>query len=302
MLCDVYENNLDGIVRDLAGYYAEGLEVRLGVKRISEMDASETDRAMSKVGGDILWWVRPGMPVNKEQVRRMTESYRLLEEHRPTAPLERRASGATIKRWFISNGSTESVRDLVKNSEGWKRYSTYQDAWYFGVWVNPKSFEFLTYAEQDVTHVVCENETQFQLEMADLARCYGHSRSPSMIAYGESEMTVAFDSLTFLEGNVESLQFILPTPTPTPTPEGQGELNIPLFASLKLDHPAVTGIKNGERIELSSENFELDLFNPIAFEGPHRAELSKMDGNLQIILFMADGCEYETELQPPSMN
>lgn len=294
--CDVYENNSDGVVRDLAGYFADSIETRLGIMRINELDASATDRALAKVGGDLCWWTRPGMPVNREQVRRMTEAYRLLEEHKPNAPLERKASGATIKRWFIANGSTASVRDLVKHADGWVRYDTYQDAWYFGVWVNPKSLECLTYAEQDVTHVKCENADQFKHEMADLARFYGQSRSPSMMAIGTDGTTVCFDTLTFLDGKVETLQFT----HPEPAPEGQRQYNVPLFGSLKMDDPTVVEIQNGDRIELMAEAFELDLLNPIAFEGPHRADLSKTEDKLQVTLYLADGREYVSEPMSPS--
>jgi len=289
--CDVYENNSDGVVRNLAGYFADSIEARLGIMRINELDASATDRALAKVGGDLSWWSRPGMPVNHEQIPRLTEAYRLLEEHKPNAPLERKASGATIKRWFISNGSTASVHDLVKHADGWVRYDTYQDAWYFGCWINLKSLECLTYAEQDVTHVKCENADQFEQEMAELAHCYGLSRSPSMMAMGPDGTVICFDALTFLDGRIKTLQFT----QPDPRPEGQHQYNVPLFGSLKLDHPMVAEIQHGDCIELNAEAFELDLLNPVAFEGPHRATLSKMEDKLQVTLYMADGREYASE-------
>ncbi|WP_049764306.1 hypothetical protein [Polaromonas sp. JS666] len=289
--CDVYENNSQGVVRNLAGYYAESLDARLGTMRISELDASATDRALTKVGGDLYWWARPGMPVNDEQVRRMQEAYRLLDEHRPNAPLERKASGASVKRWFIENGSTASVQDLVKRAAGWVRYSTWQDDWFFGLWVNPTSLECLTYAEQDVMHVKCENADQFNQELADLAQRYGQSRSPSMMAIGPDGTAICFDTLTFLKGKVETLQFT----HPAPKAEGRRQYNVPLFGSLKMDHPMVLGIQNGDRIELSAEAFELDLLNPVAFEGPHRADLSKTEGSLQVTLYMADGREYASD-------
>lgn len=231
------------------------------------------------------------MPVNKEQVRRMTEAYRLLEEHKPDAPLERKASGSTIKRWFIANGSTASVQNLVKHADGWFHYDTWQSAWYFGLWVNPKTLECLTYAEQDVMHVRCENAEQFKQELADLAQRYGHSRSPSMMTIGPDGTTVCFDTLTFLEGKVITLQFT----HPEPKPEVQHQYNVPLFGSLKTDHPTVVDIQNGDCIELTAEAFELDLLNPVAFEGPHRADLSKTEDTLRVTLYMADGREFASE-------
>jgi hypothetical protein len=67
-----------------------------------------------------------------------------------------------------------------------------------------------------------------------------------------------------------------------------------------MDDPTVVEIQNGDRIELMAEAFELDLLNPIAFEGPHRAALSKTEDKLQVTLYLADGREYVSEPMSPS--
>jgi hypothetical protein len=290
--CDVYENNSDGVVRNLAGYYAESIETRNCNMKINDLHATATQQALSKVRGDLYWWARDGMPVNKEQVFRMTQALVLLEAHAPNAPPERNESGSIVKRWFIENGSTSSVSDLVKYSDGWRRYSTWQDAWYFGVWVNPRSFETMTYAEQDVSHVKCDNADQFKQEMSDLAQFYGQSRSPSMMAIGPAGTTMMFDSFTFLEGKIASLQFT----HHAPKQDGKRQCEAPLFGSLKLDHPTVEQIQDDQRIDLVPEAFELDLLNPIAFDGAHSASLSKKAGSLQVSLCMADGRELTADV------
>jgi len=41
--------------------------------------------------------------------------------------------------------------EVCQSSRGWHQYDTEQDAWYFGVWVNPELRAVLTYAEGDIT-------------------------------------------------------------------------------------------------------------------------------------------------------
>jgi len=288
--CDVYENNDEGHVRNLAGYYAESIDFRSKVRSISALDATQTKNALSTARGDLYWWCPKLDVVNKTQLQRIFDTVRLLEDHEKVAPLERRDSGATVKRWFIENGSTESVSSMTKRADGWMRYPTYQDAWYFGVWFNPVKMETMTYAEQDVSHVVCETKEQFQMELADLAEFYGKSRSPSMFAIGAAGTTVCFDSLTLLRGEVETL--IFPTEA---QPETESEKErvpaAPLIGTLKKDHPSVLSIEDGQQIELGPDAFEIDLLNPVSFTPGNKAVLNKAFGRLQVQLRLAGGCK-----------
>ena len=58
-------------------------------------------------------------------------------------------------------------------SDGWKQYDTKQDAWYFGVWVHVEKRMTVTYAEGDLTVVVCPTRETFCAELKDAAECYG---------------------------------------------------------------------------------------------------------------------------------
>ena len=52
---------------------------------------------------------------------------------------------------FIAFGDRYYFDNLLTAADGWMQYDTSQDAWYFGVWVNPKTLQVVTYAEGDVT-------------------------------------------------------------------------------------------------------------------------------------------------------
>jgi hypothetical protein len=58
--------------------------------------------------------------------------------------------------------------DKLKASDGWEQYDTEQDAWYFGIWINPKKREFFTYAEGDTTHVICKDAASYNSELKAL--------------------------------------------------------------------------------------------------------------------------------------
>jgi len=55
----------------------------------------------------------------------------------------------------------------------WDQYDTDQDAWYFGVWINNKTRQVLSYAEGDVTLVTCSTEESYRAEIAMMNEFYG---------------------------------------------------------------------------------------------------------------------------------
>lgn len=63
--------------------------------------------------------------------------------------------------------------EICKSADGWTQYDTNQDAWYFGVWVHPKTRQILTYAEGDVSVVHCKSEKSYHEELKNMAEFYG---------------------------------------------------------------------------------------------------------------------------------
>lgn len=49
--------------------------------------------------------------------------------------------------------------------KGWAQLDTWQDASYFGVWINPKTLSIFTYCEGDTTLQRCEDEDEFKAEV-----------------------------------------------------------------------------------------------------------------------------------------
>ena len=58
-------------------------------------------------------------------------------------------------------------------TSGWAQYDTDQDAHYFGVWVNGKSRQVLTYAEGDWTLNVAPDVDAFNREIRRMNEFYG---------------------------------------------------------------------------------------------------------------------------------
>lgn len=63
---------------------------------------------------------------------------------------------------------------------GWLRFDTAQDAWYHGVWVNPRLLKTLSYCEGDVYLVVCADAANYNAEIR--AMCAFHGEGFEMIA------------------------------------------------------------------------------------------------------------------------
>lgn len=46
-------------------------------------------------------------------------------------------------------------------AKGWAQLDTSQDASYFGQWINPTTFEYVSYVEGDMTHIQYDNRAEF---------------------------------------------------------------------------------------------------------------------------------------------
>jgi len=110
---------------------------------------------------------------------------------------ETNRNGSVVKRAFVHDGDRYKYDfgdRLPDGGCGWIQYDTRQDAWYFGVWVNPETRQIMTYAEGDETLVTAPTEEAFQAELADMAEFYGDP-PPAMIVYDlEGTRTEVYDT------------------------------------------------------------------------------------------------------------
>lgn len=201
-----YENNDRGVCRESAELQTSyaGLDYFARPVAISDLDITKTKGAIENLRGK-LW--ATSKYLSTTQMKRIEGALTLLEAHLKVAPPERTDTGAIIRRSFIENGNTESTARMRPMELGWKHYPTSQDAWYFGVWINPRSLETLCYAEQDVTHIQCENFIQFQRELRRMAFFHGQKLEPSSYCYGEEGTSLVFDCLTLAYGNCTTVSF-----------------------------------------------------------------------------------------------
>lgn len=63
--------------------------------------------------------------------------------------------------------------NLCSHKDGWQQYDTDQDASYFGVWVHMEGRLVVTFAEGDLTAVVCEDNAHLKAQLDSMAEFYG---------------------------------------------------------------------------------------------------------------------------------
>ena len=94
-------------------------------------------------------------------------------EAKPVRKVSIDEHGNTVIRRFWSTERYEFDFDDDFRKDGWLQFDTNQDAWYFGVWVNPKTFRTLTYAEGDVILTVCPDAEHYNAEVKSACEFYG---------------------------------------------------------------------------------------------------------------------------------
>lgn len=88
-------------------------------------------------------------------------------------PLETNRQGHPMHRGFRS--SERYVVDFAEDFAelGWQQFDTDQDASYFGVWVNPKTYQVMTYAEGDWSLDECGSPGHYNREIRAMIDFYG---------------------------------------------------------------------------------------------------------------------------------
>jgi hypothetical protein len=88
-------------------------------------------------------------------------------------PAEINRQGNRLFRLFWS--TERYVVDFASDYQalGWQQFDTELDAWYFGVWVNPTTYQTLTYAEGDWTLVTCDGPAGYTREIRAAISFYG---------------------------------------------------------------------------------------------------------------------------------
>lgn len=282
---DAFENNDLGSLRQPAGFYADSLDYRARPVTIAELNVTQVKHEISEKTGDLLWWHKI---LSAQQRLRLTTTLSLLSDHQAVALPERLASGAIIERSFIENGDTGSTLHMRPYDKGWRKYPTPQDAWYYGCWINPVTRQTLTYAEQDVSLVTCDNVEQFCKELQGMAQFHGRHLPPSMTAYGPDGATLVFDCMTLLDGRVKSVIF---QGTGEIDQEHPGRSHAPLMAEMTVAAlERVSHCVAGVHCPLSLDrDYAMNLLDPRSSSGNIEMQASYQGDDQFVFTLILDG-------------
>ena len=80
-----------------------------------------------------------------------------------------------LVKYYITSIGCRYVFDFnyLTKETGWKQFDTDQDASYFGVWVHENDRRIVTYAEGDLTEVICLDHEGFAAEIRSMEEFYG---------------------------------------------------------------------------------------------------------------------------------
>lgn len=76
--------------------------------------------------------------------------------------------GAYIRGFEFAAERYQWDCDRCTYAKGWAQMTTYQDASYFGIWVNPTECQIFTFCEGDTSLYVGDSDADFR---AELVRC-----------------------------------------------------------------------------------------------------------------------------------
>lgn len=105
--------------------------------------------------------------------------------------------GNTVHRLHLGDGDRYfwDFDDDFRAAE-WEQFDTDQDASFFGVWVNRRLMQTLTYCEGDLILVTCPDARHYNDEITDACRYYGEgfeaitcdSIGPGLIPLGDVQV------------------------------------------------------------------------------------------------------------------
>jgi hypothetical protein len=255
----IYRCDDQGNAMPVHGYWFESVErwASEDPRSIVGLNETQTHDAIERIRGDILY--RSANGASDADLALMRRELQLLELHLEVAEPERTVSGAVIRRSNIAGGDASSIARLTRSEDGWLRYGTNEDAWYFAVRINPEKYETMAYTEGDISHVICDSHEQFMAELKAMATFYGHRRRPAAVGYDSKGRTCFYDTLHFLGRDAKEVKLI-------PATADAQSAEVPLFMAINLDHAALQGLALHQEVVLPADAYQLDLYNPVAFE------------------------------------
>jgi hypothetical protein len=139
-----------------------------------EADVSRTDcwtKEQAEEWASRYWAIRWDKSLTEDQQKEALAKHDA--EFKPVRDVSTSEEGNTIVRRHRDAERYLFDFDEDFRAAGWLQFDTDQDAWYFGVWVNPKTLRTLSYAEGDVTLVICPDAEHYNAEVKHACEFYG---------------------------------------------------------------------------------------------------------------------------------
>jgi len=146
-----------------------------------ERDITRTDlwtKEQAQAWSNRYWQIRWDKTLSEDERRVILIAHE--NEFRPVRDVYPNDQGNTVVHRHRSADRYIFDFDADFRAAGWLQFDTDQDAWYFGVWVNPRLLRTLSYCEGDVYLVVCADAQHYNAEIKAL--CEFHGEGFEMIA------------------------------------------------------------------------------------------------------------------------
>lgn len=121
------------------------------------MNKTQAEHRVGEVMAAMYWHDRGTFPLEggQEEYAKLTAEMTEIAEKLAAGeyPPETNERGCIVERDLIQHGSRYPL-DFGLNKggrSGWQQYDTNQDAHYFGIWVNLRTLQVITYCEGDLT-------------------------------------------------------------------------------------------------------------------------------------------------------
>jgi hypothetical protein len=90
--------------------------------------------------------------------------------------------------------------EVCTSAKGWAQLDTRQDASYYGNWVNPTTFETMSYCEGDIIYTQYENEAEFIAGLTETLNWHSErDYGPKIDGMCNDEIIAALTRLGFAE-------------------------------------------------------------------------------------------------------
>lgn len=146
-----------------------------------EQDVARTDlwtKEQAQAWANRYWQIRWHKSLSEDERKDRLSAHE--KEFRPVRDVYSNDQGNTVVHRHRSADRYVFDFDADFRKAGWLQFDTNQDAWYYGVWANPRLLRTLSYCEGDVYLVVCPDVEHYNAEIRAL--CDFHGEGFQMIA------------------------------------------------------------------------------------------------------------------------